>query len=464
MAKTKIIATLGPPSARKDVMLNMVKEGVTIFRLNFSYRNDEFPKLVEQVREIEHELKIPIGIMADLQGPKVRIDKLPQSPLLVEKGERLTLRGKDGDDSSIVVGYEALEEEVKKGTKILLEDGKVVFEVEEVKSTGVRVRVLEGGEIKLHSGVSIPGGFEKLPPLTQKDIEDIKDAVDWGVDFFAISFVRSEDDIRMAREKVKEHGGNQWIIAKIETKSAVERATEIIDESDGIIVARGDLGIQLSLKEVPTVQKKLLKEAKLRKKPAIIATQILENMVENPTPTRAEVSDIANSILDGADALLLSDETANGNYPVEAVKVLREVAEITEKMHTYSYSSPNGLMEIEEAVARHAVRIAQNIEAKAIIAFTFSGATARYVSRERPQIPIVALTTEKDTWRKLTLLYGVQSLLVEDGTLRTDDIFDTARKIAFERKYALKGDKIVIVAGIPLFIAGTTNLIKVEKI
>jgi pyruvate kinase len=463
--KTKIVATVGPSTDKKEIIENLVEEGVDIFRFNFSHADyGFFEKIIGYIRDIEKSKGRPIAIMADLQGPRVRISSLYRDPLDIKMGEEYGIagRGRAEEPREIILNYPHITHEVKRGDRILIDDGTLIFEVFDVTEKKVLAKAMRNGKLRLNKGVNVPGRLNSLPVLTEKDIHDLGFSTEHHFDFIALSFVREGINIDEARKHLGKT--NPWILAKIECKKAILNIEEILERSDGVIVARGDLGVEISLKEVPLVQKRLINLARVFGKPVIIATQILESMVHNPYPTRAEVSDIANAIIDGADALMVSEETAIGEYPVEVVKILVEVASVVEDSLP-PYERINFREKpVEGTIAGAGVEAASQLDAKVLVAFTYTGATARYLSRMRPRMPILAVTPREDTWRKLPLLFGVTPSLVKEKIDSTDEIFE--RAVEEVRKFVptKRGDIVVTVAGIPLFVPGTTNLLKVSKI
>ena len=469
MSRTKILATLGPSSFDRETIKNMVLAGTDVFRFNFSFTNHEtFREYHRLLRELEEELQRPIGIMADLHGPKVRIKNLAKSPLNVGKGDIVRFTGFENveGENVVVVDFPDFVEDVDVGHTILVDDGKVRFQVIKKSKRYLEAVCLVGGEIKLGKGVNVPGALKKLPILTDKDKADLEISLELGVDFIALSFVRTANDVKYVREFIHKRLGKEeegpWIISKIECKAALDNLPEIMQVSDGVIVARGDLGVEISLPLVPLAQKRIIKLAKEYSKPVITATQILESMVTHETPTRAEVSDIANAIFDGSDALLVTEETSIGKYPVKVIETLENVASTVEEALPPFESISFKRSPIARSVARAAVESAVELGAKAIIAFTKSGFTAKFISKLRPKMPVLAITPSMDVARKMLILFGVDYHVINRRVEQVESIFELAESIGLERKILEKGDLYVTVAGYPLWVRGRTNLMKVS--
>ncbi len=466
MAKTKIIATLGPSTFDRDTIKQLVLKGTDIFRFNFSFTNHEtFREFHSVIRELEKELSRPIGIMADLHGPKVRVKATNPHGLVVKRGETVIFTAHKFDGDRIVqVDFEGFTDDIDVGNLILIDDGKVKFQVTGKHRDRLEAVCLVGGEIKAGKGVNVPGALKNLPILTEKDKQDLKLSSELGVDFVAISFVRTADDVKTVRKFIEETNPDEfpWLISKIECKAALDHLPEIMQESDGVIVARGDLGVEISLPLVPLAQKRIIKLAREYSKPVITATQILESMVTHETPTRAEVSDIANAIFDGSDALLVTEETSIGKFPARVIEVLEEVASTVEKALPPFEGISFKRSPVARSVARAAVETAVELAARSIIVFTKSGFTARFVSKLRPQIPVLAITPSIDVARKLLVLFGIDYHVIDRQVKSVEEIFELAEEVGFERKLLEKGDLYVTLAGYPLWVKGRTNLMKVS--
>ena len=470
MRKTKIVATIGPASCSEQVLKELISAGVNVVRLNFSHGTRQWHKsLIQSIRKISSELGKPIAILQDLTGPRIRIGNLKDKSILLKNGILfdLTTQNIIGDEKRISVNYKNLPQEIKKGDTILIADGSVKAEVIGKSKTEIRCRVISGGFISSKKGINLPFTKLKIPSLTAKDIKDLNLGIRCNVDFIALSFVRKADDIKKAKEIIRKKGASIPVIAKIEKPEALKKIDEIIDVSDGLMVARGDLGVEIPIEEIPQVQKMIIKKSNICGKPVITATQMLKSMVENPEPTRAEVTDIANSILDGTDAMMLSEETAMGKYPIRAVKVMSRIAESTEKYipEQKIFYGENIKKEktIPDAISHAACLTALGLNAKAIIAPTQSGYTAIQVSRFRPRQVIIAVTPDIRTVRKLSLCWGVYPILI-DSFKNTDDMINKAKKASLVSKLVRKGDMMVMTAGLPVEKTGTTNIIKAFKL
>lgn len=469
--KTKIIATLGPISRNPTTIKELIKAGVDIFRLNFSHGSRaEHEASISFIREIAKSEGACVGILQDLRGPKIRLGELCKDQLELVPGSKVYLvpspKFRKNSASVIPIDYPYLLEDVKEGDRILMADGTIELVVEKVSDNAVLSEVIVGGVVRSHKGVNLPSSALRIPAFTEKDREDLELGLSLGVDFVALSFIRHENDVKPLREMVQGVSNPPMVIGKIEKPQALARLDEILDVVDGVMVARGDLGVETKLEEVPIVQKRIISAARCRAKPVITATQMLLSMVNSPRPTRAETSDVANAIIDGADAVMLSEETAVGNYPVEAVKVLDKVAQATEKV-LEDFLKDNALenveISVENAISRSAWEIAKELKASAIVASTASGKTARLVSRFRPSIPVIAVTHKEGTYRQLSLSWGVVPVLTRPF-MNTDEMFEEAKRWVVEHRVANHGDKIVVTAGVPVGQTGTTNLIRVIEI
>ena len=462
--RTKIVATLGPASSDKKILKKMVESGLNVVRLNMSHgTHDEHKARIELLREVEKETGKPIPILMDLCGPKIRIGKIPKEPLFLHRGDRIVLTTGKPAKNKITVNYPDLHREVKKGEAILLADGAFRLKVKEVRGEDIICEVLVGGPLTSHKGVNLPHSKLSVPALTEKDKEDVKFGIENGVDIIALSFVRKAEDVVELRELIRSLGKNIPIIAKIEKPEAVKNIDSILKVADGIMVARGDLGVELPIEKVPVIQKQLIRKANEAGKPVITATQMLKSMVDLPSPTRAEVTDIANAVLDGTDALMLSEETAVGKYPVRVIKTMAKVASETEKIYPYKRYIDMPAETLQDSLAKSACNLSREVKVKAIVPFTRSGASALAVAKYRPPVPIYAVTHDIETCRMLNLVWGVEpflTLLVQS----TDRIIEESLKVAKEKKFAKKGDRIIVLAGAPAGIPGTTNLLRVVTV
>jgi pyruvate kinase len=467
--RTKIICTIGPATSSPARIRELIIAGMDVARLNFSHGDhDTHREILKNIREIAKEQKKVIGILQDLGGPKIRLGRIASGERVLSAGETVILGTNEGEGPSIIpVNYPYLLEDVSVGDSILLADGTVELKVESIDRLHLIARVINGGPIQSHKGINLPLSSLRVPSFTEKDRDDLAMGIDEGVDFVALSFVRHEDDLKPVKEIVARRKHRPMIIAKIEKPQAVERLDAILAEVDGVMVARGDLGVEMPLEEVPIIQKRVIYAARKAGKPVITATQMLRSMMDNPRPTRAEAADIANAVLDGADALMLSDETAMGRFPVEAVAVLNRISRATEA-HLKEFSGPDNPASAlhgstESSIGRAACSIADEIDAKAIIAATSSGSTARLVARYRPSCPVLALTPDPLTERQLTISWGISPVLVSSFK-NVDEIFALAKSWAIENNIAGKGDRLVVTAGVPVGEPGTTNLLKVLQV
>jgi len=466
MKKTKIICTIGPASNSHKVLKELAEAGMDVVRLNFAYgTHKEHLEVIRNIRRISAEINKPIGILQDLAGPTIKIGKMKKGVMLKE-GFVFTLTTKEieGDENTAFISYKQLYKEVKSGDPIFIDDGRIKLKVIRHDMGNVICQVVRGGELKSDKGVNLPQSKLSIPSITQKDIDDLNFGIEEGVDLISLSFVRQVDDIKNLRRVLKEKNADIPIIAKIEKKEAVENINEIIKVADGIIVAREELGIETSLTKVPLVQKKLILETNLFGKPVITATQMLESMVDEDIPTRAEVTDIANAIFDSTDALMLSEETAIGKYPVECVKRMVEIAQEAEAALEYEVILKDKMelrrISTPEAIGYAASQIAMDLGAAAIITCTHSGMTARMIAKYRPSVPIIAISPFIETVRQLTLIWGVYPIK-SDKFDNTDDMMEKAIETAKSTGIFRSGDKVVITGSVPVGIPNTTNFLRV---
>ena len=466
MPRTKIVCTLGPSSRSPEVLAGLVNAGMDVARLNFSHgSHPEHAEVLDALRRITAKTGRPIAILQDLAGIKIRIGEIAKGPVRLDSGAPFTLTNRAvlGNASEVSVSYPDLPGSVVPGDALLLSDGEIELRVETATETDIRCRVIAGGWLSSQKGITLPARSLIAPGLTAKDREDLRFGIAHGVDYIALSFVRTADDVREARGLLAEQGSTIPLIAKIEKHEAIRHIDEILAEADGIMVARGDLGVETPLEHVPLLQKMLIEKANRAGKPVITATQMLLSMVDSPRPTRAEVGDVANAILDGTDALMLSEETAAGRYPVEAVATMKRIAEDTESAFPFEHwmrrFEDRSLQSLPEAVAGAACELAEHIGAAVIVAWTESGATARLVAKHRPRRPILALSTSPATARRLALVWGVIPLVAEEGS-DTDAMMERAPALAKKHGLMRPGENAVITAGIPMGVAGSTNLIK----
>jgi pyruvate kinase len=469
MRKTKIIATVGPACSSVGVLRRLILSGVDVFRLNFSHGTHEgHAAVISNIRKTANKLKRHVAILQDLQGPKIRIGKLANAePITVAKGEILTLTSRDviGDGGCIPINYASLAKDVKKGNKILIDDGRIQLRALRIHGKDVECRVVNGGKISERKGINLIGSKVTIPAITPKDKWDLSFGIMHRVDLVALSFVRSPQDVTTLRGHIKRAGANIPVIAKIEKSEAVRHLKKILMVSDGIMVARGDLGVEVSPEKVPVLQKKIIEEANRLGITVITATQMLESMIHNLHPTRAEVSDVANAIFDGTDALMLSGETAVGKHPVSAVKMMDKIArQIEESPYWHppveDIALDKGLD--AEAVAHAAYHASLESSAKAIVVFTMSGATAQLISKLRPTVPIIAMSPDDTVCRRLSILWGVRPLKMKIGK-NTDEMISIGERVILEKRLLKRGDVIIIIAGsTPM--RGATNMMKLHRI
>jgi pyruvate kinase len=469
--KTKIVCTIGPASSDRETLRGLILAGMDVARINFSHGTHEtHERTIRLVREVAEEEGSVVAVMADLQGPKLRLGCLAE-PIDLAPGDWISFIAGDADGMHCVIPLPHPELIVgcSVGDRLLLDDGAVEVEVREVRPEVLIARTLVGGELSSHKGIAAPGGAARIDALTKKDREDARFAVGSGVDLVALSFVRTAADLNELRALLDKcpGGTDVGVVAKIEKAEAIDRLNEILHACDAAMVARGDLGVETSPQRVPILQKEIIRRCNRWGIPVITATQMLQSMIENPRPTRAEASDVANAILDGSDAVMLSAETAIGRYPVEAVAMIREISAIAERETLAREDGAAETIEpthpITDAIGRAIVRIAQEIDARLIVTSTSSGYTARQIARERPQRPIVAFTPLETTLRRLALVWGVTPVLVPECR-STDEMLETVGRTLQERGEAQPGDAVVVTGGIPSGNPGTTNFIKVHRI
>lgn len=470
MRKTKIVCTLGPATDSKEIIQGLCKAGMNVARLNFSHGTyEDHQKRIDLVKSVRSELNLPIAIMLDTKGPEYRIKTFENGKISLSDGDKFTFTSDDvvGNERIVSVSYANLPRELSVGDTILLNNGLLTFKVENIDGSNIECRVLCGGELSDRKSMSFPGKVMKQTYLSEQDKNDIRFGIENGVDYIACSFVSGKQDLIDVREYLKElDADNIELIAKIENQSGVDNIEEICEYCDGIMVARGDMGVEIPFEHLPTIQKKLITKCRLLGKRVITATEMLESMISNPRPTRAEISDVANAVYDGTSAIMLSGETAAGKYPVQAVATMAKIAETTESSIDYKkrfYSAEFKIRNSIDAISHSTCGMAIDIDAKAIVACSLSGMTARMVSRFRSPVDIIGLTTNETTWRRLALSWGVIPAMCEEFT-STDVLFYTAKKIASRTLDLKKGDKIVITGGDTTGKSGNTNLIKIQDI
>ncbi len=461
--RTKIVATLGPATDDIAVLRALLEAGVDVVRLNMSHgTHEDHARRHARVRELEAEIGRPVGVLVDLQGPKLRIGRFRTGPVRLEAGAsfRLDLDPAPGDCERVQLPHPEIFAAVRPGGELLLDDGRIRLRIEAVRGEVLETRVEVGGELADHKGVNVPGVVLPIPALTEKDMRDLAFALDLGVDWIALSFVQRPDDVAQLRKLVM---GRAGILAKIEKPAAVERLGEIVDLADAVMIARGDLGVELPPEKVPGLQKRIVRRARDAGKPVVVATQMLESMRATPVPTRAEASDVANAVYDGADAVMLSAETASGVHPVETVRMMRRIIYEVERDELYRAYLDAYRARVEpqpaDAITMAAREVARVMNAACIVTYTTSGATALRAARERPEHPVLGLVTRLATARRLTLVWGVHSVVTEDAR-DVDDMVEKARHWARTTGVAEPGSPIVITAGVPFGTPGATNLLR----
>jgi pyruvate kinase len=467
MAKTKIVCTIGPSSSSPDIIRTMIRSGMSVARLNFSHgSHDDHAYKIRIIRSIAAELNRPVAILQDLCGPKIRVGEIPDPGIRLKPGATFILTSDDvvGDNERVSVSYGGLPRDVKAGDRLLLADGMMELEVQDSAGTEITTHVITGGVLTSHKGVNLPTASMTLETLTPKDRRDLQFGLAHDVDYVALSFVRSADDVHTLKRLIAEQGRQTPVVAKIEKHEALDHIDQIVDVADAIMVARGDLGVEIPLENVPNIQKMIIQKANRRGRPVIIATQMLRSMVDAPRPTRAEAADVANGVLDGADAVMLSEETASGDYPVEAVQFMANIARAAEENFPYRrYLKQMRHLDISESVAAAACNLAENLNAAAIVATTRSGATALHVARFRPRGRIIALSPSEKTVRRLAMCWGCIPCYLS-LTDDTDEMIESAAESALQTGHVRSGDLVVITGGRPLYAAGTTNLLWVKRL
>jgi len=470
MKMTKIVCTIGPASERVETLVEMMRAGMDVARLNFSHGTTEYHEiLMENIRRASEICGKSIPIIQDLQGPRIRTGRLKDEKIFLREGEEITVTSKDvpGDESRISILYPKLEEELKPGDSIFIADGIIELKVTEISEDGLRAKVIRGGELGENKGVNLPGVKIGVSSITEKDIEDLKFGIEREVDFIALSFVRSPSDIIELKRILEDEGADIPIISKIEKREAVERIDEIIEVSYGIMIARGDLAVETSPERVPLIQKEIIHKCNLAGKPVITATQMLESMTSNPRPTRAEASDVANAVFDGSDALMLSAETASGRFPVESVRMMSRIAESVESSPLYRARMRSREVSpehsITDAIAHSAVDAGECLGASALIIATQSGYTALRASRYRPLIPIIAVTPSERVFRILNLSWGTIPLLTEVAKSH-EEFMERAIELSVKNELVKRGEIVVVTAGTLPGVPGGTNMLRIQII
>ena len=470
LRKAKIVCTLGPSSSSETVLRDLMRAGMDVVRLNFSHgTHEEHARLIDRVRKVATQEGRSMCILQDLQGPKIRTGRLKyRTPVALKKGSHLTITPRDipGTSTLLSTTFKGLAREVHSGSSLLLADGLIELLVTSVRGDDVDCEVINGGLLGEHKGINLPGAVASVASLTEKDEKDLDFGLRHGVDMVAISFVRTADDVRVAKRFLRDHGSDAWVIAKLEKPQAVEEASleEILDVADGVMVARGDLGVEMPPEKVPVIQKRVIRRAADWRKPVITATQMLESMVENPRPTRAEASDVANAVMDGTDAVMLSAETATGKYPREAVAIMaRIVVEAESSMEFRPRRRQHRQLSISETICESAAHAAQDLEMKAIAVYTESGTTARLISKYRPNVPIYAFAASNHVCARLNLMWGVKPVICRMN-MDDDQMVQHAERALLKVSVVQPGDVVAIVAGTRTAASGSTNFMRLHVV
>ena len=469
MKKTKIICTIGPASQNPETIKKLILAGMNVARLNFSHGSyEEQGNKFRMIQEASKELGIPVAVLQDTKGPEIRLRDFANGKEELKAGQKFTLTTEEiaGTNEKVSITYKQLPNDVEEGMAILLDDGLIELKVDKVTAADIECTVINGGFVSNKKGVNVPGAELSMPFISDVDREDILFGIKMGFDFLACSFVRSKADILEVRKILDEHGAKTKVIAKIENMQGIRNLAEILEVSDGIMVARGDMGVEIPLEEVPVIQKKMIKKAIAAGKQVITATQMLESMTKNPRPTRAETTDVANAIYDGTTAIMLSGETANGQYPVEAVETMTKIAQRTELdidyINRFQRQEMHGV-DVTNAISHATCTTAMDLKAAAIITVTMSGFTAEMIARYKPNCPIIACSVDERVCRQVNMLWGVRPLLI-DKKETAEELFKEGVRKAMEAGYVKKGDTVVITAGVPLGISGKTNMIRVVEV
>lgn len=469
--KAKIVATLGPATSDYETMVALVKAGVSVFRINFSHgSHEEVEKVIKQTRRINDEMETNVALLGDLQGPKLRIGKVKEGEVL-EEGAELLFTNEDilGDRQQVYMNYKGFASDVSLGDRVQLDDGKLVLKVTDTNGKDrVKATVIQGGELKSNKGVNLPNTDVSLPCLTKKDLADLEIALKHKLEWIGLSFVRSADDVKELKSLIKQADAPCKVISKIEKPEAVEHIDQIIHESDAIMVARGDLGVEIPMQSVPLIQKMIVQKCHLRSRPVVIATQMMESMIDNLSPTRAEVNDVANSVLDGADAVMLSGETSVGKHPIQVIEAMNKIIAHTEESGQVKVIQENPPRErneryITDSICYNASKIADQIDASAILTMTFSGYTGFNISSHRPSANILVFTSNRSILNMMSLVWGVRAYFY-DGMHSTDQTFSDIKEIVKSKGLVKKGDMVIKIASMPIEQSGMTNMLKITNI
>lgn len=470
MRKTKIICTIGPASQSEEKLRELMLAGMNVARFNFSHGTHEEQKgKLQKVLKVSNELGLPVATLLDTKGPEIRLRDFEGGKAMLEAGQTFTLTTEEmmGTSEKASITYKNLKNDVKEGMTILIDDGKIEMQIEKITDTDIVCRVINGGQVSNHKGINAPGAILSMPFISEVDAADIKFCAEMGFDFLAASFTRSKEDILAVRKILDENNSKAKIIAKIENMQGIDNVDEILEVSDGIMVARGDMGVEIPLEDVPVIQKTMIKKAVAKGKHVITATQMLESMISNPRPTRAETADVANAIYDGTTAIMLSGESAAGQYPVEAVLTMAKIAERTERDIDYAGRMKKAdhpqEVDITTAISHATCTTAMDLGAAAIITVTMSGFTADVISKYKPSCPIIGCSVNPRVCRQLNLSWGVNPVLIRKEE-NADDLFEAATKAAEKEGLVKKGDIVVLTAGVPLGITGRTNMIRVIEV
>ena len=466
--RTKVVATIGPASREPDILKQMVQAGMNIARLNFSHGSyEDHAETVKMIRQVSQEIDLPITILQDLQGPKIRVGQLPNGVIELTPGETFTLVPEDEYNSqphTISIDYPYLAEEAEAGAQILLDDGLLELKIEQVEGKNVKCRVIEGGILKSRKGVNLPSLILSLPSMTDKDCQDLEFGLSQGIDWVSLSFVRQAEDVQALKQFLQQRGAeNIPVMAKIEKPQAINNLEAIIHECDGLMVARGDLGVEMSPAKVPLLQKQIIRLCNQKGIPVITATQMLESMIHHPRPTRAEASDVANAIIDGTDAVMLSGESAVGEFPVKAVKMLARIATDVEPEIDFK-NYPPATSDETHALSEALNTIDHILNLTCIVAYTSTGYTAELAAAERPKAPVIAFTPDEITYHRLNLVWGVTPILIHHEVSSFEGLIDQAESLLLKRNLVSVGDQILIVAGIPTKRPKGTNFLKIHTI
>jgi len=466
MKKVKIVCTMGPASSDPEILRSMINAGMNIARFNFSHGSyEDHGKILSMVRKMEKSFKFPIATILDTRGPEIRTGKLEEEEILLFEGDMFTLRysGTCGDRSGVPINYPDILDELGEGQQVFIDDGLIELEVTGRSDDGVLTRIVTGGSLGAHKGINLPGAAISVPALSDDDYNDLCWGLEHDMEYVAVSFVKTRDDVIGVRRAIEENNGSMKIIAKIETRQAVDNIQEIIEVVDGLMVARGDLGVEIPAEEVPLIQKQLVQLCIKNGKPVIVATQMLDSMIRNPRPTRAEASDVANAVLDGADAVMLSGETAKGKYPYESVKMMENIINRVEnEIHIHDVVPPvDEKLSIADALTHASVTVAREMDIGAILSLTRTGGTARMVAKHRPPCIIIGSTPLERTWRELALIWGVVPIMEEQSDSETAAV-NLSILGSISRGIIREGDLLVITAGFPMGIPGTTNMLQLQ--